>query len=263
MTYTVNLEVFQGPIDLLLHLITRRRVDIYDVSLAAITDEYLAALRTMEKLNLEVATGFLVVAATLLELKSARLLPRSSSEVEGDAYLLEERDLLLSRLCECATFRAAGEWMGVGLERGGLLHPRQVSLEPRFLEQAAPPDLAIGLDDLLEGAARAFRPRSEHAIDTAHITPVKASVREAVEELVSTLRITGSTTFEQLCAGHPDRIQVVVRFLALLELFKAGAVELDQATRFGDIKATWNGGAAAEDVLAEIDEYVLEEGRTR
>ncbi len=118
MTHSVNLEVFQGPIDLLLHLITRQRVDIYDISLTAITEEYLATVRSLEDLDLETATGFLVVAATLLELKSQRLLPGRSSDPDADLALLEERDLLLARLVECSTFRSAGEWISVGLEEG-------------------------------------------------------------------------------------------------------------------------------------------------
>src|SRR3990170_8750914 len=110
MAYEVKLEVFEGPIDLLLHLITRQRVDIYDVSISTIPDEYLKAVEQMTQLDLEIATGFLVVAATLLELKSARLLPSRRMD-EAEAQLLEERDLLLARLVECTTFREAGVWV--------------------------------------------------------------------------------------------------------------------------------------------------------
>ena len=124
MTHEVRLEVFEGPIDLLLHLITRQRVDIYEVSIAEITDEYLKALGAMEGLDLEAATGFLVVAATLLELKSIRLLPAPDRDNDGDLALLEERDLLLARLVECATFREAGAWLFAGLQRGTNFHAR-------------------------------------------------------------------------------------------------------------------------------------------
>ena len=127
MAHEVRLEVFEGPIDLLLHLITRQRVDIYEVSIATITDEYLQALGAMEGLDLEAATGFLVVAATLLELKSARLLPAPDRDDDGDLALLEERDLLLARLVECATFREAGAWLFAGLQRGTDFHPRDVT----------------------------------------------------------------------------------------------------------------------------------------
>src|SRR5687767_12878133 len=132
MTYEVRLDVFEGPLDLLLHLITRQRVDIYDVSLATITEEYLAAMDAMGDLDLETATGFLVVAATLLELKSARLLPRSGDD-EAASKLLEERDLLLARLVECATFRDAGGWIATSLSAGAAFHGREVSLEERFV----------------------------------------------------------------------------------------------------------------------------------
>src|ERR687893_994101 len=130
MAYEVKLEVFEGPIDLLLHLITRQRVDIYDVSLSQITEEYLAALSGLDAADLETATGFLVVAATLLELKSARLLPGRRGD-EAEAALLEERDLLLARLVECSTFREAGMWISQALASGEGFHGRSVSLEPQ------------------------------------------------------------------------------------------------------------------------------------
>src|ERR687895_2362005 len=120
VTYQVKLEVFEGPLDLLLHLITRQRVDIYDVSLSTITEEYLAALAGMDDLDLDSATGFLVIAATLLELKSLRLLPGRDLD-DPDVRLLEERDLLLARLVECATYREAGAWLSGRLAGGGLL----------------------------------------------------------------------------------------------------------------------------------------------
>src|SRR5918996_1064690 len=137
MPYEVKLDVFEGPIDLLLHLITKQRVDIYDVSLATMTDEYIQAIAARD-LDLESATGFLVVAATLLELKSGRLLPRTGIE-DADGTLLEERDLLLSRLVETSTYRAAGQWLWQGLEAGAAFHGRTAGLEPRF--QGLAPDL--------------------------------------------------------------------------------------------------------------------------
>jgi segregation and condensation protein A len=258
MAYEVKLEVFEGPIDLLLHLITRQRVDIYDVSLATITEEYLNAISGSDSLDLETATGFLVVAATLLELKSARLLPsRGPDDVE--AALLEERDLLLARLVECATYREAGLFLGAALRRGEAWRPRDVSLEPQFVNLA--PDLLahVGLDDIRQAAEIALQPKPQPILDTSHVAPIVASVRDAIVEIADRLAGGAPASFEDLCGRRNDRIEVVVLFLALLELFKAGAVDLDQSERFGAIRATWTGDASIDDVVAEAEEYTAHE----
>jgi len=259
MAHEVKLEVFQGPIDLLLHLITRQRVDIYDVSLSSITEEYLSAVEAMEHLDLEAATGFLVIAATLLELKSARLLPARGLD-PGDSRLLEERDLLLARLVECATFREAGSWIALGLDAGRLFHGRSVGLEPRFVELA--PDLLArtSLADVGHAAATALTPRPLLELDVSHVALARASVKDAILELSEELMASGSLSFERLCGRLETRLDIVVRFLALLELFKAGAVELDQKDRFGDITASWTGEVFAQDVLEDIEEYALDGG---
>jgi segregation and condensation protein A len=258
MSYEVKLEVFEGPLDLLLHLITRQRVDIYDVSLATITEEYLAALESMGELDLETATGFLVIAATLLELKSARLLPTRADD-EGASKLLEERDLLLARLVECATFREAGAWIAVRLAEGSSFHGRSASLEERFVDLA--PDLLAraSLEDIAGAAGRVLAPRPTLELDISHVSPIRASVKDAIVDLAATLEVDQRVSFEILCAGRRPRIEIVVRFLALLELFKAGAIELEQAGRFGDITASWTGEVAAEEVLADAEEYTIAE----
>ena len=258
MAYEVKLEVFEGPLDLLLHLITRQRVDIYDVSLSTITEEYIAAMEAMPELDLETATGFLVVAATLLELKSARLLPRSADD-ETASKLLEERDLLLARLVECATFRDAGAGIASALREGDAFHGRAVSLEDRFVDLA--PDLLarVELVHLARAAALVFTPKPVIVLDTSHVSPIKASVKDAISEIAATLERGASLSFEELCGFRTERIEVVVRFLALLELFKAGAIDLEQATRFGDITASWTGEVGAEDVMAEAEEYTVAE----
>ena len=257
MPYEVKLDVFEGPIDLLLHLITKQRVDIYEVSLATMTDEYIQAIKLRDDLDLESATGFLVVAATLLELKSARLLPRTAID-DPDTDLLEERDLLLARLVECSTYREAGQWLWRGLEAGAAFHARSAGLEPQFHGLA--PDLlaTLDLDRVAACAALLLAPRPEPLLDTSHVAPVVVSVRETILELCETLKQGSSLTFEQLCAGAPDRIHVVVRFLALLELYKAGAVELDQLERFGTIRASWTGEVDAAEVVMDADEYAVQ-----
>jgi segregation and condensation protein A len=257
MPYEVNLQVFQGPIDLLLHLITRQRVDIYDISIAEITEEYLAAVEAMEELDLEVATGFLVVAATLLELKSARLLPGRRFD-DADGRLLEERDLLLARLVECSTFRNAGTALAEALKHGEQLHPRLAGLEPHYLELA--PDLLarVELDDIARAAARALMPRPLPTLDMSHVAPIKASVKDAIIELADQLRTHNERSFTQLTAGRTQRIDIVVRFLALLELYKAGAVDLTQSGRFAEIVARWTGEVDAHDAVAEAEEYAID-----
>ena len=252
MAHEVKLEVFEGPIDLLLHLVTRQRVDIYDVSLAAITDEYLAAVEAMDDLDLESATGFLVVAATLMELKSARLLP--AARVEDAELLLEERDALLGRLVECATYREAGGWIQARLEEGAAYHGRSAGVEPAYRDLA--PDLlaGVGLEDLARAAARVLARTPVLELNTDHVAPIRASVADAIADVALALE-GGIRSFEELCASVTDRIAIVVRFLALLELFKAGAVELGQSERFGDITVEWTGVVGVGEVVAGVDEY--------
>lgn len=258
MAYEVKLEVFEGPIDLLLHLITRQRVDIYDVSLAQITEEYLAAIAGLDGTDLETATGFLVVAATLLELKSARLLPGRSAD-EEDGHLLEERDLLLARLVECSTFREAGAWLARGLEAGAAAHGRAAGLEEPFVDLAPKVVLKTTPERLGALAAAALAPRPEPEVDVSHVSPIRVTVRDAILEVAAFLRGREAPAgFRELCSDASERIDVVVRFLALLELFKAGAVDLVQLDRFGDIRATWTGETEADEVLADADEYVID-----
>jgi segregation and condensation protein A len=234
VTYEVRLDIFEGPIDLLLQLITRQRLDIYDVSLAEITEEYLAAVAALDGLDLETATGFLVVAATLLELKSARLLPAGQLG-EGDAALLEERDLLLARLVECATYREAGTWIAAGLRRGEDFHGRAVTLEPRFLEIA--PDLLANtsVDHIARAAGELLAPRPVVELDVSHVQPSTASVADAILEVAARLKVSSRVSFEELCGRARPRMEVVVRFLALLELFKLERVDLEQHVPCGEL----------------------------
>ena len=258
MAHEVKLDVFEGPIDLLLHLVTRQRVDIYEISLSTITDEYVQAVADLGRVDLEAATGFLVIAAILLELKSARLLP-GPELADGDG-LLEERDALLARLVECSTFREAGSWLTTKLEEGGFWHPRSVGLEPEYVELA--PDLLarLSLDDLARaGAAALYKPPALE-LDTSHVAPIRATVADAIVDLAERLQFSGRRSFRELTQHVHERIEVIVRFLALLELFKAGAIELDQTDRWGDIGVVWTGDVDSQSVVAEAEEYALEGG---
>ena len=258
MAHEVKLDVFEGPIDLLLHLVTRQRVDIYEISLSTITDEYVRAVSDLGKVDLEAATGFLVIAATLLELKSARLLPGPDlGEHDG---LLEERDALLARLVECSTFREAGSWLTTKLEEGGFWHPRSVGLEPEYVELA--PDLLarLSLDDLARAGAAALYKPPPLEFDTSHVAPIRATVADAIVDLAERLEFGGRRSFRELTQHVNEKIEIVVRFLALLELFKAGAIELDQTERWGDIGVVWTGEVESQSVVAEAEEYALEGG---
>ena len=258
MAHEVKLDVFEGPIDLLLHLVTRQRVDIYEISLSTITDEYVRAVADLGKVDLEAATGFLVIAATLLELKSARLLP--GPDLGDHDGLLEERDALLARLVECSTFREAGSWLTTKLEEGGFWHPRSVGLEPEYVELA--PDLLarLSLDHLARAGAAALYKPPPLELDTSHVAPIKATVADAIVDLAERLEFSGRRSFRELTQHVNERIDIVVRFLALLELFKAGAIELDQTETWGDIGVVWTGEVESQSVVAEAEEYALEGG---
>jgi segregation and condensation protein A len=258
LAHPVKVDVYEGPIDLLLHLVTRQRVDIYEVPLAAIAGDYLAAVEEMEILDLEAATAFLVVAATLLELKSARLLPERAPEPE-EARLLEERDALLARLVECATYREAGRWVAARLEEGGRLWPRTAGLEPQLVGFAPDPLESTTLNDLARAAAGPLAPRPTPELDISHVAVAVVSVRRAILELATELQAGRPCTFRELCRSAASRVEVVARFLALLELFKSGAVDVTQAERFGDIRARWTGEAGVEAALEGAEEYSVGE----
>lgn len=239
--YTVTVGSFEGPFDLLLQLIARHQVDIYEIPLAQITDDYLTVLRTMEHLDLEVTTEFLVVAATLIELKAARLLP-GEDDPDLEELALESRDLLYARLLDYRVFKEASTYFRdrLGAHAGYL--PRQVALEPRFARLTPEVELHLGPADLAALAARALAEQPEAAVDTSHLQPVRLSVREAADMIVDELRrARGRASFRELTAGCRHRIEVIVFFLALLELYKFELCELEQAERCGQLVVSWQG----------------------
>jgi segregation and condensation protein A len=239
----VQTAVFEGPFDLLLHLILREQVDIYEVSLSRVVDAYLASLEAMAVVDLEVATEFLLIAATLVELKSRRLLP-SGDEVELDEELglWSERDLLLARLLECKTFKDAARAMERLASVAERSYPRVAGLEERFLALAPDVLAGVGPGDVRAAFLRAVAPRPQPRVDLDHVAPVRASVRDAVVELLDELPRATRITFRRLTAGLAERLEVIVRFLAVLELYKQGLVDLEQAERFGQIEIVWLGG---------------------
>jgi segregation and condensation protein A len=258
MHYAVQTPVFEGPFDLLLHLILSEQVDLYEISLATIVDGYLAELEQMEVLNLDVASEFLLIAATLVELKSRRLLPTGDDvDLDEELALWEERDLLLHRLVECKTFKEAAIALSVLSAEADRRVGRSLGVDERYA--GLMPDLleGVGPDDLRRAYLRAMVPRPIPRVDLDHVAPIRASVTDAMAELVDELPRVGRITFRALTGDLVERLEVVVRFLAVLELFKVGLVELDQARTFGDIVIVWVGPRDADLARAtiEIDAY--------
>lgn len=240
-TYTVSVEGFEGPFDLLLQLIARRKVDVWDVSLSQITDDYLAVLADMADFDLEVTTEFLVIAATLMELKAARLLP-DTADPEAEEAAIEARDLLYARLLDYRTFKHAAGWLGARLHDHVGYLPRAVGPDPSFRGVRAPVELGVGPQRLAAIAARALAARDDDAaVDTSHLQPVRLTVREAAGMVVDELaRAGGEATFAELTAGCRHRVEIIVHFLSLLELFKLGLVDLDQTGSFGTLRVRWD-----------------------
>ncbi|MFZ8998154.1 MAG: segregation and condensation protein A [Ilumatobacteraceae bacterium] len=256
MSIDVSTPVYDGPFDLLLQLILQEQVDLYEVHLSQIVDAYLAELALLQSLDLDVATEFLLIAATLVELKTRRLLPNSSDmDLDEEFSLWEERDLLLARLIECKTFKDVARIFSGLAEQADLSFPRTVGPDERFA--GLMPDLLEGTSvrRLQSAAIRALSPKPQPIIDLFHVTPIKLTVADAVRELVDELPRVGRITFRRLTADLADRIEVIIRFLAVLELFKQGHVDLDQPERFGDIVVNWcaPAGTSVEQIL--VDAY--------
>jgi len=253
--FDVRLANFEGPFDLLLQLISKHRMDVTEVALSQVTDDFIAHIRGMgENFDLEVATEFLVVAATLLDLKAARLLPTGEVDDEGDLALLEARDILFARLLQ---YRAYKEIAAIFQERSALealRFPRAVALEPAF--SGLLPEVLIGLgpDRFAALAQRILSPKVMPQVSIDHIHSPLVSVKEQAQLLVERLRRFRSTTFRALSSDAPDTMTVVARFLAILELFKAGAIHFEQVRALGELNVQWVGTESGPfDLTDEFD----------
>ena len=259
MVYQVSTPAFSGPFELLLQLILREQVEIYDVPIASITDAFLAEIDRMSECDLEVATEFLLIAATLVEMKIKRMLPSERVvDLDDELDAFSERDLLLARLLECSTFRDASLKMRRLLETAARSHPRRGVIEERWLLLAPAILEGVSPADLRAACLRAIAPRVVPRVDIAHLAPNSMSVGDAVAELLEELAKTRRATFRHLTAGIEDRLGLVVRFLAMLELVKQGLADVEQATTFGDIVISWAGGDDAtvrEAAMAGADAY--------
>jgi segregation and condensation protein A len=249
--FHVHLDVFDGPFDLLLSLISRHKLDVTEVALAEVTDEFIAYIRA--DWDLSVASEFLVVAATLLDLKALRLLPQTGEEDPEDLALLEARDLLFARLLQYRAFKEMAGLFRARLDTEARFHPRSVSLEPQF--QGLLPELVwtLGPAELARIAAQVFaRPKEPDQVDTSmlHYSPVSVSEQAAI--VSERLRRRRALSFRELVADAEGRAYVVARFLALLELYRAGAVGFDQVVPLGELTIRWT---AESDDVAVADEY--------
>ncbi len=253
--FAVRLDNFEGPFDLLLQLIAKHKLDITEVSLSQVTDEFIAHVKAGgEVWDLEQTTSFLLVAATLLDLKAARLLPQGDVEDEEDLALLEARDLLFARLLQYKAFKQVAGVLEQRLAGESRRHPRAVGLEERFATLLPEVLIGIGLEQFATLAAKALEPKPVLELPTHHIHAARVSVREQAALVVERLRRTGTLTFRSLVGDSPDTLTTVARFLALLELFREGAVGFDQVTPLGELTIRWTGAEEGEvEITDEFD----------
>ena len=262
--FSVHLLNFEGPFDLLLQLISRHKMDITEVSLSKVTDEFIAHIkaagdvregRAMSSADLEQTSQFIVVAATLLDLKAARLLPSGEIDDPEDLALLEARDLLFARLLQYRAFKRVAAWISRVWDAQGRRFARPGGLEPYFARLLPDVTIPITVDQLAALAARAMLPREPDVVSLAHLHASTVTVRDQAMVVVDRLRRAGCITFRALTGDSPDKVTTVCRFLALLELFGQGAVAFEQLTPLGELTVRWTG--ADEGELEISDEFDL------
>ena len=238
--FEVHLDVFEGPFDLLLALISKHKLDITEIALSSVTDEFIAYIRAKaDGWDLDQVSYFLVVAATLLDLKAARLLPAGEVDDEEDLALLEARDLLFARLLQYRAYKEVAAELASRMAAAGRRFPRRVPMEPRFVEMLPEVLLGLGPVEFAAIAARALTPKRPPVVSTEHLHMPITSVREQVSLLTERLARLRRATFRQLSSDCGGTYEVIARFLAVLELFRRGRISLDQAAPLGDLYVTW------------------------
>ncbi|WP_254211745.1 ScpA family protein [Streptomyces sp. ADI95-16] len=241
--FTLRLDNFEGPFDLLLQLISRHKLDVTEVALSKVTDEFMAYIRAMgPDWDLDQTTEFLVVAATLLDLKAARLLPVAEVEDEADLALLEARDLLFARLLQYKAYKRVAEIFQGRAEDEARRYPRTVGLEPHLAGLLPDVVISIGAEGFARLAVLAMQPKAKPQVYVDHIHAPLVSVREQAGFVVALLRVRGEATFQELTEDAPDTLTVVARFLALLELYREKVVVLDQEEALRTLTVRWSGG---------------------
>ena len=250
--FRVHLENFDGPFDLLLQLISRHKLDITEVSLSQVTDEFIAHIKAAGTAwDLDQTSQFVVVAATLLDLKAARLIPSGEVEDPEDLALLEARDLLFARLLQYRAFQRVAKYFAATLEAEGRRFPREVGVEPRFARLLPEVTISISPARLAALAAKALAPKQASVLSLAHMHAPAVSVREQAGVIVDRLRHQRAMTFRALSSDSPTMLTTVARFLALLELFRDGAVAFEQLTPLGELTVRWTGGDEGDWLISE------------
>jgi segregation and condensation protein A len=251
--FSVTLRNFNGPFDLLLSLITKHELDITEISLSQVTDEFISYLRTLDSAEeLDQATEFLVVAATLLDLKVVGLLPQGELVDAEDVALLEARDLLFARLLQYRAFKEASAWFAAGLDAEASRQFRSVPLEEKYRRQA--PELVWTLtpQDFAAIAMLAFAPRELPSVGLDHLHAPLVSIREQAAYVVAMLRGGEPMTFRQLIVGADRTGVVVARFLAVLELYRGALIGFDQLEPLGELTIRWTAESFSDDSLANL-----------
>jgi segregation and condensation protein A len=245
--FQVSLPEFEGPFDLLLGLIAKHKLDVTTLALSKVTDEFIAYIRSEgPDWDLDQASEFLLIAATLLDLKAARLLPTAEVEDEEDLALLEARDLLFARLLQYRAYKQVAAELAGRHAEASRMFPRAVKLEPSFADLL--PEVVINLtpEQFAALAVKAMTPKEPPKVSVTHLHGSNVSVREQVAVLVTKLRQLRKASFKVLCADAPDTLTIVARFLGLLELFREAAVLFDQEDAFGDLQVSWTGSEEGE-----------------
>ncbi|SFT58526.1 condensin subunit ScpA [Geodermatophilus amargosae] len=253
--FTVRLTNFEGPFDLLLQLISRHQLDVTEIALSVVTDEFIAHLRALgDELDLDQASEFLVVASTLLDLKAARLLPAADIEDEDDLELLEARDLLFARLLQYRAYKQAAAFLRERETVAAGRHAREAPLEPRFAELLPEVLLGITPERFAALAAQALTPKEPPTVGVAHLHAPPVSVAEQLLAVRTALVGAGTLTFRSLTGDCTTTMEVVARFLALLELYRQQRVTFTQPTPLGELHVRWTGPATAEPADEPDDE---------
>jgi len=255
--FAVHLDNFEGPFDLLLQLISRHKMDVTDVALSVVTDDFIAYIKALgaseEGWDLDETTEFLVVAATLLDLKAARLLPSGEIEDESDLALLEARDLLFARLLQYRAFKEISTIFASRIADAEKSFPRLVSMEPQFAQLLPEVLIGVGAERFAAIAQRILFPKAAPVLSIEHIHRPLVSVTDEVVKIVDHLRKNGRASFRTLVADAENTLVVVARFLGLLELYKEGVIRFEQVVALGELQITWVGSATGE--ISVSDEF--------
>jgi segregation and condensation protein A len=251
--FAVSLGNFEGPFDLLLSLISKHEMDITEVSLSKVTDEFISYLKGLDDAEeLDQASEFLVIAATLLDLKIAGLLPKGEVVDAEDVALLEARDLLFAKLLQYRAFKEISSWFSTAISLESNRVARDVRIEERFRNQRPELVWSLSLDEFAKLAQETLTPREIPSVGLTHLHAPRVSIREQAAEVVSMLRKVTSLTFRDLIGSVKDRAVVVARFLAVLELYRLAAISFEQDSPLGDLKLAWRAENFDDEKLATL-----------